>query len=228
MKKSLLILTSFLCFGAFLQAQITKTMSVVPGGLFKALTYDERSNTTHLILTGSMDARDFKTIRDNMPKLEVLDISKVNIAAYEGTEGSEQTDKGRPVKAKYAEKTIPQYAFFKNGNGSGKRTIKNVIYPKNLIGVGERAFYACYNLSEVTIPASVVSLESEAYYNCKALASISVLSANPVPTMGKGVFYAVDPASCILHVKEGSKTAFQGAKQWNDFLTIEEDVKDAQ
>lgn len=223
MKKSLLIL-ALLGMAIFSQAQVTKTVSVIPGGLYKALTFPERSSITHLTLTGSLDARDFKTMRDAMPALKVVDLTKVSIVAYEGTEGTEESDKGKFEKHEYAANTIPQYSFYKKKNGSGKRTIEQLIYPKNLAGVGEKAFYACYHLSEVTLPTSVNKIETEAYSNCKSLNSVTVLGDGPIASMGKGVFFAVDLSSCVLHIKKDTKSTFQDAKQWNEFQNIEEDA----
>lgn len=222
MKKIILALAAFMGMATLCQAQVTKTLSLVPGGLYKALTYEERTSVTHLIVSGTLDARDFKTMRDNMPVLEVVDLTKARIEAYEGDKGCEENSKGRPMKAEYAANTIPQFAFFKNGNGSGKRTIQNVIYPKGTVAVGDRAFYACYNLSEVNFPVGVKSLGNEAFYNCKSLTQITVQGKEPIAKMGKGVFYAVDPSTCVVNVPEGSKDAFAGAKQWSDFNNIEE------
>lgn len=228
MKKSFFLTIAALGLAIVANAQVTKTLSVVPGGLYKALTYDERQNTTTLILTGSMDARDFKTMRDNMPNLEVIDLTKVNIAEYEGDKGCEEDKKSRPTNAQYAAKTIPQFAFYKNGNGSGKRTLQQVIYPKNLVAVGAKAFWACYNLTSVSLPATVESLGNEAYYNCKALASVTVEGKAPIAKMGKGVFFAVDPSTCIINVQPGTKDAFTSAKQWSDFGENIQEVQPAQ
>lgn len=222
MKKIILLLASVMGVAMASQAQVTKTLSVVPGGLYKALTYDERVNTTHLILSGTMDARDFVTMRDNMKNLEVIDLTKVRIEAYEGDKGTEINTKSNSVKGKYAENTIPQYAFFKNGNGSGARKLQKVIYPKNTVAVGYKAFYACYNLTEVSFPASVKELAAEAFYNCKSLVSITVEGNAPIAKMGKGVFFAVDPSTCVVNVQPGTKDAFSSAKQWSDFSNIEE------
>lgn len=217
MKKSFLLIAFAIFSLSLTQAQeMTKTMSVVPGGLYKALTLPERQKITHLILTGSMDAQDFKTMRDAMPNLAIIDLSKVAIVSYSGDKGTENK------KASYKEGTIPQNAFFNSKNGSGKRSIQTVILPTNLKAIGEQAFYACFNLNSVTIPASVISIGAEAYYNCKSLVDITVLSKTPITKLGKGVFFAVDPSTCILTVPFGSKDAYSSAKQWQDFFNVQE------
>jgi hypothetical protein len=224
MKKTIVILSVFLSMMFAANAQTTKTIAVTAGGLKKALTYNEMQVITHLILTGSLDARDFAIMRDRMPNLQVVDLTKINIVEYSGEEGTKVTKKAKKVNETYAAKTIPQYAFYKASNATGKRTIQNVILSKNLVAVGEKAFYACYNLTEVTFPKTVTSLEAEAYSNCKTLSSITLLGDAPIAKMGKGVFDVVDPSTCILHVKSGTKDAFSSAKQWENFMNIEEDV----
>lgn len=219
MKKTLLLL-AIIGFTLGAQAQVTKTISVTPGDLYKVLTHPEKQEITHLILTGSIDAQDFKTMRDAMPLLEVVDLSKVVIVAYEGTKGTV----GNAKKAKYLAGEIPQFAFFNDKNITGKKTITNIIFPKNLGGIGEKAFWSCYALSEVTIPETVVEIGEEAYSKCKSLNSITVMNSKPVSKLGKGVFLGVDPSSCIVHVPIGAKDAYQGAKQWKDFLNISDDV----
>ena len=66
MKKSI---TLFLCLSFFLtgQAQFSKTINITtPGILSTALTADEFATVTSLNVKGTIDARDFKTMRDNM------------------------------------------------------------------------------------------------------------------------------------------------------------------
>ena len=62
---------------------------------------------TNLTVTGTIDARDFKTMRDNMPLLAVLDLSGVTIAAYTGPDGT------HPSGGLYPENEIPGRAFYK-------------------------------------------------------------------------------------------------------------------
>ena len=70
------------------KVQIFKTISVATAGTLKnLLTNTEKNTITNLTITGNLDARDFKLMRDSIPLLEVLDVSAVNIQAYSGTAG---------------------------------------------------------------------------------------------------------------------------------------------
>ena len=59
------LLIAGLCFTIMLQAQVSKNLEVTAGGLKTALTTEELNTVTKLTLTGTIDARDFKTMRDN-------------------------------------------------------------------------------------------------------------------------------------------------------------------
>jgi outer membrane protein OmpA-like peptidoglycan-associated protein len=217
MKKNFVILAFIGLSLGFISAQnVQKIVSVVPGGLHKAMSQAERETVTHLILTGSIDACDFKTMRDNMRALKVVDLSKVSIAAYSGDKGTEHN------AAKYKANTIPQNAFFNSSSGIGKRTIAEVIFPPKLEGIGEKAFYNCSNFETVTIPASVTNIGSEAFSRCPKLMQVTAENPKPITNLGKGVFYGIDPNACILYVPKGSKNAYATAKQWKEFFNIEE------
>jgi hypothetical protein len=62
-----------------LQAQVSKTIEVTAGGLKTTLTAEERTTITNLTLTGIIDARDFKTMRDDMPVLTIVDLENISI-----------------------------------------------------------------------------------------------------------------------------------------------------
>jgi hypothetical protein len=214
----------FLALGFFattLSAQVSKTMNNIAGGLYKAVPFTERNTITNLKLTGTIDARDFRTMRDAMPALAVVDLEKVTIVAYSGPGGTEGTIK---TKGSYKANTIPQFAFYNEDNFSGKKVVE-VIFPKKLAAIGEKAFYYCTELVSLDIPASVTELGANSFYKCTGLTSITVSTPEPIKDMGKGVFYAVDPSTCTLHVPVGAKETYQGAKQWQDFLNILDDVE---
>ena len=87
MKKTIIFAIS-VCFSLISHAQVSKTLTINAGKLSSALTSIEKSTITDLTLTGTIDAREFKTMRDSMNVLAVLDISGATIAAYYGTDGT--------------------------------------------------------------------------------------------------------------------------------------------
>ena len=58
--------------------------------------------------------------------------------------------------------------------------------------IGERAFYNCSSLTEITIPNSVTSIENSAFYNCTSLKEITI--PDSVTSIGYGAF---DDCLCV-------------------------------
>jgi len=68
--KKLIFLFSLLYLALDTYAQLSKTIDLANAGtLSTALTPTELQNVTNLTITGTIDARDFKTMRDSMPLL---------------------------------------------------------------------------------------------------------------------------------------------------------------
>jgi hypothetical protein len=177
MKQSILLFLS-LFFAVMLQAQVSKTVSVTAGGLVSKLTDVEKTTVTNLTLTGTIDARDFKTLRDDMPMLKKLDLSGVSISGYTGLEGTST----RNDEATYPENSIPRSAFDEDDS------IKSVIIPSSVNSIGWAAFYDCDNLTTFTIPATSVltTIESFAFEYCIELGSIFIPST--VTSIGEEAF----------------------------------------
>jgi hypothetical protein len=81
--KKVLSFVIFAMFSSMVSAQVSKTINVSTAGtLSTLLTTTEKNTVTNLTITGSIDRRDFVTLRDDMPLLSVLDISSAEIKAY--------------------------------------------------------------------------------------------------------------------------------------------------
>ncbi len=172
--KRIIIFSVCLLFSAVLQAQIAKTVDVQTAGqLSSLLTDEEKNNVYSLTITGNIDARDFKTIRDEMLKLTELDLSMASIDAYSGSEGtSSNTDT-------YLEDEVPESAF------DGKNGLTSLILPNSITSIGKDALNGCSGLDQITIPNSVASIGDWAFEYC-SLTDVTI--PNSVITMGEGVF----------------------------------------
>jgi len=66
-----------------LQTQVIKTIHIFEGGLPSFVNRNEKYDIAHFTLTGKINARDFKTMRDCLlPHLSVVDLSGSRIVAY--------------------------------------------------------------------------------------------------------------------------------------------------
>ena len=169
-KFSLLFFT--LSFTLLLQAQVTKTVTSTAGTLSTTMTETELSTVTSLIILGTIDARDFVTLRDYMPLLAVLDISNVTISAYTGTQGTDGT-----LINVYPENSIPVVAFYNSISNTDNTTLINVYIPNSVTSIGDVAFSQCSSMVSITIPSSVISISQRSFWKCSSL--ITVDNDNP-------------------------------------------------
>jgi hypothetical protein len=159
------------------------TQSIASGGLDAAIPDTDKPIVLSLSLTGTMDARDFKTIFDKFTSLQTLDISGVTIEEYTGTEGplSETTT--------YPANTIPQNAFsFDDGYGDNPfNSLTTISLPENLIGIGNHAFASCTGLTAITLPANITTIGNNAFNGCTSINNALVIPAK-VTAIGDWAF----------------------------------------
>ncbi|MDR0507709.1 MAG: leucine-rich repeat protein [Dysgonamonadaceae bacterium] len=123
MKKSLFsLIVAFLLIISNLTAQVSVNVATA-GGLKDAVKAQQPNLelVTGLIVAGTIDATDFRFIRDSLNStLQTLDLSGVTIVAYSGMEGTDYTAPntlgvggGADKDASYLANEIPVSAFYK-------------------------------------------------------------------------------------------------------------------
>lgn len=115
-----------------------------PGTLVSLLTEEEANNITHLTLTGKLNAIDFRHLRDEFKRLQVLDISNASIRLYIGKKGT-YTNRFYI----YPMNCIPAYAFCRQINDStfkGKTSLQKVILSNKTKNIEDAAFKGCNQL----------------------------------------------------------------------------------
>lgn len=160
-----------------------KSVTINPGGLSAALTSIEKSTLTDITINGTMDARDFKVLRDSIPLLAILNLENVNIAAYSGTGGTYNNS-----SISYPEKTIPSFAFFNYYSGikGYKKSLISIKLPETISSIDESSFQGCSGLRKITIPISVTSIKDNVFNGCTGISSIIIPAT--VTTFGSGIF----------------------------------------
>lgn len=183
--KQFFFLLIALCLPTMLMAQNTLTVSITPNSLKDSLSAEELATVTNLTLTGTMDARDFRTLRDSMPLLSVIDLQNVRIEAF--------TDTTFSANVLYPANTLPAsspeygHDYYNNFSLADLPRLTAVTLPSTLVTVGNRAFKGCTGLTSIIIPPSVLSIQGGAFMDCTALTSISLPSS--VTYLGKEAFY---------------------------------------
>lgn len=160
----------------------SKTVNVTAGGLFTALTSTELNTVSNLTITGTIDARDFVTMRDDMPSLAILDLSGANIAAYSGTAGTLY------VNTTYPANEIPQNAFYNGNTYASKTSLTTIKLPSSSVSIGRSAFQGCSGLTGTfSIPSSITSIGDNAFQNCSGFTGTLTIPST-ITSIGGGVF----------------------------------------
>ena len=182
--KKLLLLSMLLSFAVATYAQVSKSVVLSTAGtLSSTLTVDELNTVTNLTITGNIDARDFKTMRDLMPVLADIDLSGTTILEYNGT--------GTTYSYSNAANTIPRRSFSANPplSYSAKTTLTSVVLPSSVTTIKSEAFSHCSNLRYINFPSSLSIIESYSFMGCSSLENIQLSSA--VKSIGTNAFTLV-------------------------------------
>jgi len=157
-------------------------ISVKAGGLHDALK-GELDKTSTLTLTGTIDVRDFKTMRDEMPLLEEVDLSNVSILAHTGTDGTD----GNKLKT-YEANTIPTYAFNYNFDfmDSIPSILHKIIFPLTATTIDNYAFRRCNGLKSIEIPATIENIGHLVFSDSQFLTNVKISSS--VKSIGVNIF----------------------------------------
>lgn len=115
-----------------------------PGTLIELMTEAEANEITQLTLQGKLNAIDFRHLRDEFKKLEILDISNASISMYAGKNGTYPDH-----FYIYPANCIPAYAFCQRVNDStfvGKQSLTRIILSDKTKNIEDAAFKNCHNL----------------------------------------------------------------------------------
>jgi len=149
--------------------------AITAGTLATTLTSAEKAGLIKLKLTGEMDARDFKFIRDSLTTLTSIDLTGVTIAALpNSTDGT-----GGNTSISYPANVIPMSAFL------NKNIVDSIALPTVLDSISVNAFKGCKRLAYMSIPGSVTAIASNGFTGCDKLVNVSIPN---VTSLGSNVF----------------------------------------
>jgi len=146
---------------------------------------------TKFTLTGNIDARDFKFLRDST-SMTNLDLGSATIVAYTGTGGTNNCDYGLSthstlVSAIFAANTIPQFAFSYANTLStvttaypiltvtGKTSFKSIVFPAAITTIDKYAFGSCIGfVGAFDIPSPVKTIGIGAFIDCAGITNFTL------------------------------------------------------
>lgn len=166
------------------------TIAVTPGNLTNLLTAEQKIQVKKLTLIGTMDARDFQTIKSELIGVLDLDLSAVTVVAYTGTLGT-----GGTSSIAYPADEIPASAM-------GPK-YKTVLLPSTIKSIGTNAFNGCSLIDSIALPTTVTNLAAGAFQNCIRLVSINIPSS--VSSIGDAAFAYCNTLPSI-NIPEGTSS----------------------
>lgn len=111
----------------------------------------------NLKVTGQIDARDFRFMRDEMAALQAVNLKEVRI------KGAHAPVEGAP-EIWGLDDQLPARAF------ENKRSLTSIVLPDNIKSIGEAAFNGCrYLTGSLIIPEGVIDIQRAAFSECRSL-----------------------------------------------------------
>lgn len=154
----------FLLLHSAIHSATIKTVNSKAGLLNTCFSRSEKDTLTALILRDTIDARDFKFLRDSLLKLESVDLHEVFIKPYTGTKGPTNI----LYDTIYLKNQIPSFAFYQ------KVRLKRVVMPDSLEKIGMNSFDGCHSLkTPISFPTTFTALGGYAFRNCDSIPSVS-------------------------------------------------------
>jgi hypothetical protein len=183
MKKNLFFFAfAILCSIASSNADAQISVNVANAGGLSAAIKAQQSNltlVTNLTVSGAIDARDFRFVRDTLKQLVSLNLSGATIAAYSGVNGTncnQTANAAIDIQTAYAANEIPPFAFFKHWiTGS---VINYVRHEENLP-----------LLATLVLPATATQIGDYALAGLSALTSLNLASLTNVTAIGERALF---------------------------------------
>lgn len=119
------------------------------GQLEKILIENKLVNAESIVLSGTIDQRDFVFMRDEMSNLKEIDLCRTTVVAY----------------GEYPANEIPEKAFLIEGLVEYGKDINRFIFPYNTISIGTKAFAGTW-LEELSLPAGLKRIGDYAFDCC--------------------------------------------------------------
>ena len=208
-------------------------------GTLKDLLKDySPDDVTDLVINGTIDARDFNTLKSTYKNLSYLDLSNTKILAYHGSGGTDANT------TEYREDELPLGAFFYWAPiDEGMPSLTEVMLPKSIKAIGRNALARAYNIQVLNIPDGVRSIGYVAFAVCTSLQFINLPSslttiekyafssdkniirvycrATVPPMLGNDVF---ECPKAELHVPQGYKAVYAESAWGHYFSIIKDDL----
>lgn len=168
----------------------------------------------NLKVTGTIDARDFFMMRDEMTALQSINLKEVEIAAWEGGQI------GDNWYSSYNANEIPGEAF------RDKSTLIRFVFPENITKIGSSAFSQTNLSGSLIIPNSVTEIGLEAFAYCPLSGTLTL--PNSLERIKQYAFAScsgfIGALNLPASLKEIGYGAFENCNGFTGNLTLPEEL----
>lgn len=183
------------------------TVRCQPGKL--ANVVGKNTNETELIVTGSMDARDFRFIADHMRQLVSLNLSQVAIVACDNAtklfanrgnfRANELPATSLAMMEQLTTVKLPlQLTSIGEGAFAGCKRLEQVVMPPTVQYMGAYSFAECGSLSTISLSRKLVEIGEGAFAGCKSLTKVALDLYGDAPFAGAAVQASGSPGSLTI------------------------------
>lgn len=207
-----------------------------PGTLKDCITAAGKdfSKVKNLKVTGTIDARDFYMMRDEMSALQSINLKEVSIAEikvgdYNGVWYGDCPANEIPVYAFNEKTTLIRFIFPENITKIGASAFNStnlsgsLVIPNGVTEIGERAFLATPLSGTLSLPKTLVRMEHWAFAQCSGITGNLDLPAS-LTYIGQGAFDMCNGLTGNLFLPNGLEylgyMAFHGCSGFSGTLTI--------
>ena len=168
----------------------------------------------NLKVTGTIDARDFYMMRDEMTALQSINLKEVEIAAWEGGQI------GDNWYSSFNANEIPDNAF------ANKSTLIRFVFPENITKIGSSAFSQTNLSGSLIIPNSVTEIGLEAFAYCPLSGTLTL--PNSLERIKQYAFAScsgfIGALNLPASLKEIGYGAFENCNGFTGNLTLPEEL----
>lgn len=208
-----------------------------PGTLKECITAAGKDYTKvkNLKVTGTIDVRDFRTMRSAMTVLQSINLKEVEIAAWSGYNANEI-----PNDAFQGKSTLIRFIFpekitrIGNSAFSGTNLSGSLIIPNSVTEIGQSAFSQCPFGGTLTLPNSLKIIKNGAFSDTGLIGTLDI--PNTVTHIYSHAFYRCSGFTGQLKFPDGLQVlgiydsfggggAFEGCSGFTGSLTIPSQIK---
>jgi hypothetical protein len=101
----------------------------------------------------------------------------------------------------------------------GDTQLQSVVFPENLLKIGDNAFNGCSKLTSISLPETTTEIGDGAFAACRKIRNINVAAVEP-PTAYKNTFKNIPNEVCTVTIPTDAFYDYLLAQYWGSFVDL--------